>query len=513
MAKGAPLRAGEEFDIRIPDFHEGQRLVYEASRAFLASRPAKQQIGKFFLVAHRGWRKSSFVLRKSLEHIRTGEPMGWYAPTLKTIHDCWANLWAKALGPENFERWINKSTNILSVPGCGQVFFWSLVDPSNAAGPTYPFIVGDEWGSLQDKAHAAVIDPILEKALVAYGHAEAWFVGTPNREGNPKNDFWFHINQALLPKSNKKADQDAVAWVIPLPGKIIGEELVFAPSPYANPAFDFERTQRGYNNARRKIGWRIEYFCEFINDEGGQFEKDAIEEQCSLQYIERLVPIPPPKGFEGAWDDRMFRTLLLPGHLPGQLNSWYQIGIDIGTVNDRVAIGVLDRNTMQQVYQHHFLPEGKHKWHMVFEAIAHVMKMYPGTTYVDITGTGGKEGSSVLENLSTYYNLRPEGVVFSGVNKPIMLDWTATLLEGGKLWLFDEPNLKFELDMMQRTAKASGGFTIAAPPGENSHDDLPIMVALMTKDVRPLQSASGTQYTSGKSFATTILDPIMQKAW
>lgn len=480
MAK-AKLKPGAERRIGIPDNHPGQDLVEAEAEAILA---ANDGVGIFFMCAHRGWWKSSFTLGRCLRHLATGMPAGWYAPTGVTLKDTRENLFKKAMGNDFFDDCYNYSDNILRIPGMGSLHFFSLLEEDTSRGPTFPFIVGDEWGSLPDGVYQRVIEPIFEKAVVSYNKAEGWFVGTPNATGNPKNHFWKNLQVGI-----NGTDPSTKGWIIPVSADLDVDrnELVYKYNPYANPHYKFERLKMKYANAERQKSWLIEWLCQFISDDGGQFERDAIEAQCVLPYDEVQVPIrdtsfqsrPLDMGVRG----KSMLTLHLRGYKP-KTGGWYQIGVDIGFNNDRCSIQVLDRSTMQMVYMHHFLPFGRDKWFTIYEAIAHAARMFKGAKInVDASGLG----SHVMETLRRQYGIHVNPVVFGGKNKEPMLNHASSLLEKGQVKLFNLQMLKDELGAMQRKPMNSGmGFQIKAEKG--GHDDAPMAFALMVHGIFPAMS-------------------------
>lgn len=474
-------KPGVQYRVGLPQPHDGQMLVEAEANDLLASTGGT---GTFFLCAHRGWWKSTFVLGRCLRHLATGMPAGWYAPTSIPLKDTRENLFKKAMGVDFFDECYNYSDNILRIPECGSLHFFSLLEEDAARGPTFPFIVGDEWGALPDGVHQRIIEPILQKSKVAYGKAEGWFTGTPNATGNPKNHFYKNVMVGI-----NVTHPSTKGWIIPAQAEVDQDrdELIFKANKYANPHYLFEDLRLAYSNAERKKSWTIEWLCKFIADDGGQFEHDAIEAQCRLPFYEETVPItdtsfkkqPLSSDIRG----KAFLTYRLRYYVPKK-DGWYQAGIDLGFINDRCSIQVLDRSTMKMVYMHHFLPFGKDRWFLIYEAIALVSRLFPGIKInVDASGLG----SHVAETLRRQYGIRINEVKFGGVNKEPMLNHASSLLEKAQVQLFNLAVLKEELGAMQRKAKASGaGFTIKAEKG--GHDDAPIAFALMVHGIYPVMT-------------------------
>lgn len=487
--------------INYPGLHPGAQKVWNEADALLKATGGS---GRFFFCGHRGWTKSSFAVRRILLFVRnTGLPAAWYSPTLKPITDAWENLFKKALGAENFENWMNKSEMILRIPGCGSIHFYSLVEPNNAAGPTYPFCIVDETGSLMDGIFESIIEPILEKAYVSYdGISECWCFGTPNRDGNPKNDFWFNLMLAV-----KGGQSDWLGWHVPLPAKVHGETLVPMKSPYAHPDYTFERAKRGFQKAKRKKGWRIEWLCEFISDDGGQFEQDAIEAQCILPAVMKHIPITDTSVYARArsiaeeYEGQEFECYVLDGYRPGP-DSVFQKACDIGITTDLTCLMVLDTSIMKQVFFLLFLPTGQNRWFLVKEAIALVDRMFDGRFLVDTTGAG----SHIPSDMATEYGISVEPWLW-GMNKEEVLNYSSALLEGALLELFDNEEIKTQLDIVQRTKRASGrGYAIAAPKSTSKgvvyHDDVVTTLGQLTFEVKPHLPKSGRPGVEENDFWT-----------
>lgn len=426
-------------EIRLPSLHPGQKRVLSEKKR------------KNFLCCGRGWWKSSLATRLAIESLLEGLPFGWYAPTMKPILDNWS-LMQKVLGYETFSEWINKSDNVLRMPGGEAGFYYSLEIPSNSAGPTFPRIYVEEAGSLPDGVYTSVIEPIFEKAMVAYGNAELWMFGTPNRDGNPKNDFWRLINLA-------RDDEDSASWVAPTLGAKVtsdGLHLVREPSPYENPNYNFDRFASSYRASPRKKSWRIEYLCEFLSDEGGQF--GSVEQACCL-----------PTVSGNASGEFVLQNYSSSGY------SSYVTGVDIGIRNDFTVISVMDTSLRKQVYLRRFLPG---EWGPVYDAIRRVKKLYPGQMNLDATGGG----SHVKETMYGVDSFEINEVKFNQLNKPVIMDNLSSLMESHQIELLNVPDQVFELNMVGRKARSTGGYDIRAVKG--AHDDIPIATALSCMGIK-----------------------------
>lgn len=408
--------------VAVPALHWGQRQVLAERRTYN------------YLCAHRGWRKSSLLLRIALEHVFQGGDLGWYALTWKPLQENLRML-QHALG---HDEWFNKTEATLKIPGGGCMFFYSLELPNNARGPSHTLVLLEEAGVLEDRVREEVLYPVFRKA-----NGVIWEIGTPNPY-NPFNDFYRLLHQARDHPSHM------ASWVIPVCGMVYQDgELV----PKAHPLSDYanwddwpiEKAELDWQLAVHKDSWRIEYLCEFIShDDTRQFAN--VESVCVLT----------PQNQEPE-----------PGHM-------YQTGVDIGIRNDYTVVATIDTETRRQVYYRRFLPG---RWEPVYQELERVAATYPGPVYVDTT----KDTHVVEEMRQRGVTLR--GVGFNQHNKEAMLNHLASLIENGCVKLFNDPILKQELTLMERTARDTGGFQIRAPRG--GHDDIPIALALMCYQVFP----------------------------
>jgi hypothetical protein len=446
--------------INHPPFHPGEQLVREEMDAFLATH---ENFGVFSLCAHRGWFKSSFAIERAFYYIQQGFPIGWYCPTLKSIDNALYDMWASALGgKENLLRYFNKTENILTLPGHGPVNFYSLVNISHGAGPTLPFVVMDEAGDIADDAYDSLVYPILEKGRHAYGFGECLNIGTPNRDGNPKNWFWEKIMAGLAPEG----DEWEKSWWIPLPADVDENGQLFeVPSPYANPLFTYKWAEKSYRKAQNKQRWLTEWLVKFLSMTGSQFSN--IEAACSLPYSER------PDGTGVAY----WKPTLYPPN-----TGTYQGGIDIGIRGNHTSICVIDLNTQEQVYMKWFLPGD---WPKFYAAVMRAMDLFPGRWILDATGLGDGVPDALIR--MGYY---VEGEKFSGSNKANYLDRLAFYLERNQVKLFNHPQINLELDRMKREARPSGIFKIE---GDGAPDDIPMALALMVKDIPIIDKGQGAR--------------------
>ena len=425
--------AEREWEIAVPALHPGQKAVLDARRR------------RNIVCAHRGWPKSTLLTRLAVEFLMAGYPVGWYAPTSNTLLDNWNQHWARVLTKKGLDACLHRTDQKITLPGVGveTCWFYSMEIPSNAAGPTYPVLLLDEGGSWPDGAFDSVIEPICVKALAAYGWYELWWVGTPSRDGNPYNDFWHALQQGLTGE-----DPETSAHLIPGPARVDPSgRLVYRESPLANPAYSFDMLANSFARTRRPERWRIEYLCEFLSDQGGQFE--GVQGVCHLP----CQAVDPKEG------------------------GVYQTGVDVGIRRDYSVISTIDMLTMEMVYYRRFRPGS---WAFLEEAIAEVSRLYPGVVRVDCTGMGDRLPVTMAEKGVT---ITP--VVWNVQNKAPALDHLAYLIDENAVAFWEDARIVFELQMMARVARKSGGWSIEAPKGV--HDDIPMSLALACWNAQPVE--------------------------
>lgn len=451
-------RKPNELRIYHPPFHAGQTAIWKEMDAHMKRH---KNFGCFYLCAHRGWFKSTFAIERAYEYLQAQMPVGWYASTFGTINNVLNDMFSTSLGgKENLYRYYNKEEHILSLPGHGPVHFYSLVNASHAAGPTFPCTIIDESGDIPDDVVESVVLPIVEKGRRSFDRGELLAIGTPNRSGNPRNWFW----EKLMGASGPEGNHWEKSWVVPVEGEVnpMGG-LDYKASPYVNPLYDWEWAQQAYEMAKNKVSWRVEYLCEFLSQSGMQFSQ--IDNGCCLPYEER-----PDGNSVAYWK---------PGFDPKTHSGSYQIGVDIGIRHNRTSIGVLDLNSQEMVYWKWFLPGD---WGPFYRAVMETMDMFPGLCVIDATGNDSVP--ETFANLGYYV----EGAKFTGANKAPLLDNLSFLLERGQVRLFCHPQILLELSRMKREARPSGVFKIE---GDGAPDDIPMSLSLMVKGVPVRSLAQG----------------------
>ena len=449
-------------ELHYPEPHAGGHAICRAADAHLQ---AHKNYGRFSLMGHRGWRKTSLLVNRVAHHIMPppygrGLDAGWYAPTSKPILNALNDVWVKALntptenGRDRLNKYLNKSEMILRLPHCGAVNFFSLELADNSAGPTLSMAVLDEAQSIDSGIQVEILDPILEKGYEAYGLLEFWKTGTVNREGNPFNDFWDDVKFGLSPNA-----MGALSWRIPIAAQVVNDELVPMDSPFAHPYYTYEWALPRYNRARDRgkgINWRIEWLCEGLTKEGNQFT--GVDACCCLPFEQR-------GDLNAYWK---------PGYQPKSSGN-YSTGIDVAETGDQTVIAVIDLDLNELVYLKYWTPGS---WQPIYDAIMWLMRAFPGTPVVDTTGNGGHVVQTMAK-LGCYC----EGYKINQYNKVGLLDNLASMVSNCDIRLFDLDDVKEELLKMEKKALPSGGYHIAAKKG--AHDDIPIALAFACQKVIP----------------------------
>lgn len=415
-----PIRAGSTLPLILPEWHQGQQRVW-------AERKQRN-----YVCAHRGWWKSSMAVVIAMEHLMTGQDMGWYAQVSKPINDA-QNIIKKCWGGD--DSYFNKTDNFFKFPGGGTCYFYSLDEPDNARGPSYPLLIVDEAGTLARGTRDSVLYPILRKSK-----GILWEFGTPN-PNDPFNEFYSRLKRAM------QKGGSLAGWMIPANAKLDVDMTTLLPdyNPYANDYYTFDELAEDYDNSERPKLWTIEWLCRFVADDGSQFEDP--EAVCVLP------PIPTPPISSG----------------------WYQGGVDVAKDGDYTVISVLDRNTNSQVFMRRFT---NCTWASIYKNIYECACMYPGQWVVDITGAGSQIPEEMLK-----FGLAIEGVKFNNTNKQDIYNHLAALISHKKIKLWNDPDILNELNIFQRALTPSGRATMKAPG--DKHDDIVTSLALMVKDYKP----------------------------
>jgi hypothetical protein len=403
--------------------------------------------GVFYLCCHRGWWKTSFAYRRIFEkYLSKGVDVSWCASTFKPILNAIEDVFKKSLGEEVVKEWLNSKSFTFRFPGMGNIFFYSLQEASNMAGPSTPVIVIDESGDVDEGDRDSVIYPIARKGYVSHGFSEIINIGTWNRT-TPQNEFYQRL------KRHEQGTSHGKGWIIPVQGDIDGMgQYIEKESPLSNPHYTYELVKEDYENSEDKARWQVEWLCRAISLEGNQFEN--IERSTVIEPLYRV--------------DKLSEYYVHPTHTYNPKGN-YQIGIDIGKNHDPLVASVVDTLSMEQVFFRRFLPG---TWENVYASIRDVMTRFPGRTVVDTTG-GGDHVPEYMEG----EGFPVDGFKFTVSSKTPLLDSLSSFISRGGLKIFNLPLIVEELSYMNRTARKAGGFTIEGAKGR--HDDIPVSLALM----------------------------------
>ncbi len=450
----APIpKPGTELNFKRPMPHQGHRRVR-------AEMKGKNTV---YICAHRGWQKSTFIIDDMLDYLETGMNCGMYAQNYKPLNNNFQEM-RKCLFPEEY---FNKTEKTFSLPGAGTCFQYTLENPDAARGPTYGKVYCEEAGAWDDGVRSSVVYPVARKC-----GGQIIETGTFS-PANPKNDFYNKLHNAY------KYPEFQYAKIIPALGATYNQdtgELEFPPTldPYCNPkpfpqpgqpqleTYEMQKRmmQMEFEQETNKIKFRIEWLCEPLTDEGGQF--DNISSVCNVKC--KWLEAAP--GIWEWWDEDYLKE-------SRRSDAWFQTGVDVGTKHNYTVVATMDRNTMRQVYMRRFLPSGVKRWDEVKASIVRAKDLFGTLPIVDCTGAGDLEEEYFLEKH-----------IWTSKNKAPIYDHLTALMGGNKIHLFDENQTKKELDQVNRKARASGIFDISAPiDDDGSHADIPAALVLMAKDV------------------------------
>ena len=454
MATTARLRENVTIRYARPLEHPGHRALLRAKRK------------KNYFAAGRGWRKSSFLVNRCLDHMEQGVPCWWGAFTGKPIERVIEELWkSKIFGPEQWERYYNATKMILQLPGWGPLQFVSLEEPDNARGASPGFMVLDEAGLLPRGVFASVVSKIRAKL-----DCELWAPGTPDPT-DPQNDFYdlLHLD------TSKHENADVMNAIIPAFGARVmadGETLVRDPHPFELPHYGKATEEEGWTllwrewmqtSPRDRILFRIEVLCEFLRASGNQIENP--EKVCVLPYVNGAV--------EGEY-------ILKDYPVGTSAGGWFQSGNDFALSSNFNVFSVLDRSLNKQVYMRRFIPtqnteEGR--FGQIYDGLLRMHRMFPGMHYGDANGIGASVSEAMLKK-----GVYIEGLKWAGTTnvKEQMMNHLSDLIEGNKILLLNHPQIRLELGRLQRVYTANG-VKVRAPGKET--DDIPSSLMMMCKDV------------------------------
>lgn len=437
-------------EYKLPAYHSGHLEVIK--------RMKKRNL----ICAHRGWRKSTFAIRQMFAHLLTGQDAGMYAQNYSPIYSNFREM--KITGIP--EEWIHKSAPItFSIPNKGTLYCYSMDNGDTARGPTYPLVLVEEAGTLARGHRESVIYPVFKKCggvLIE--------TGTPD-PADPYNEFYDEIHKA------KKFPNRISSFVIPALGATYNNETgelefpstpdpLSSPVPFPEADSDYESQKdfmrEDFQMATNKNRWRIEWLCEFLTDEGSQYEN--IDQVCCINPVNIVT-----NGVSEWWHkDYIGKDCS---------KIWCSVGIDVGTLQDYTVITAMDRTTMEQIYFRRFKPNGGNKWIQVDTAVQRAIELF-GMPNIDATGAGTR--------YRDWTSVNP--ITFTGTNKPQIHDHMASLMSGMKVKFFrhtgGDGEIMYELTKMQRRLNENTGHIIIKG-AKNEHDDICTSLSLMLLNVTP----------------------------
>ena len=154
-------------EVVVPRLHGAQAAVVADSRRFNV------------LCAGRRWGKSSLGIERCLDPLLGGQPVGWFAPTYKSLDEFW-RLISRLYEPITVAR--SEHQHRLEVIGGGVLEMWSLENPDAARGRHYARVILDECAVVRGLLEAW--NYVIRPELMDLG-GDAWFLSTPKG----RNDF------------------------------------------------------------------------------------------------------------------------------------------------------------------------------------------------------------------------------------------------------------------------------------------------------------------------------------
>ena len=249
-----PLRKLATTD-NLDDLHDNQRQVVEESRRFNV------------VCCGRRFGKTQLGIHRSAATLRTGQPVGWFAPTYKLMIEVWDEL-SDRLRDET--KRLNKTEMRIEMTNGATFDMWTLDNPDAGRGRKYARVVIDEAAMVRNfmKAWTASIRPTLTDL-----RGDAWFLSTPKGH----NGFW-----QLYQLGIDQTQTDWAAWQMPTA---------------ANPYID----QAEIEAARQMLPERIfaqEYLAEFLEDGGGVFR--GVRAAATAELDQKPVANPTVIGVDFA---------------------------------------------------------------------------------------------------------------------------------------------------------------------------------------------------------------------
>lgn len=147
--------------VQLPSLHSGQQQVRNEAKRFNV------------LCCGRRFGKSTFGIDLATHPVLVGYPVGWFAPTNKSLSESWelAKITLKAVTSRTLEQ-----SHTLELITGGKIEFWSLEDPDGCRGRKYKRVIVDEAAHVAKLQYAWEL--VISPTLMDY-QGDAWFLSTP----------------------------------------------------------------------------------------------------------------------------------------------------------------------------------------------------------------------------------------------------------------------------------------------------------------------------------------------
>ena len=169
----------------MPRLHGAQAAVVAASKRFNV------------LCAGRRWGKSCLGIERCLDPLLGGSPVGWFAPTYKSLDEFWRLI---SRLDELITVARSEHQHRLEVIGGGVLEMWSLENPDAARGRHDARVILDECAVVRGLLEAW--NYVIRPELMDLG-GDAWFLSTPKG----RNDF-----ALLWQLGQQESEPDWASW-------------------------------------------------------------------------------------------------------------------------------------------------------------------------------------------------------------------------------------------------------------------------------------------------------------
>lgn len=234
-----------EVTLRLMRPHEAQRQILREARRFNV------------LACGRRFGKTTFVLDRLLRPALEGYPVGWFAPTYKTLAEVWRDA-RRFLKPITLAA--NSQERRIELVGGGVFEFWQLdADPESCRGRKYKRIAVDEAAKVRELQTAW--EMAIGPTLMDY-EGDAWFPSTPKGA----NYFYDLFGRGT---STEERWKDWASWQIPTSANpfIKSSELARLKLELPQETYDQEILARFIDGAGRFFAqWSEERHVQFPID-------------------------------------------------------------------------------------------------------------------------------------------------------------------------------------------------------------------------------------------------------